>query len=212
MPIARICEQCGKEFWVDPSVLTRTNRGRQGRFCSRPCKSIAQAGNIGERFWSHVDKSAGPDTCWPWRGAIGHRGYGVIQVKSKQINAHRLAWELTYSPIPRGLICRHLICDNPPCCNPSHLAVGTHADNGHDKVMHGRSAKGERNGAYTHPERRVHVCGERNGAAKLTEQDVRRIRELVANGAVQRQLAKEFSVSPATICHIIKFSAWKHVI
>ena len=91
---------------------------------------------IAERFWKHVDRR-GPDECWPWMGARSC-GYGRVNVGQGEIrNAHSVAWELVNGPIPNGMhVCHH--CDNPPCCNPVHLWLGTPADNAHDREQKGR--------------------------------------------------------------------------
>ena len=103
-------------------------------------------------FWSMVDRN-GPtqphmtDGCWVWTG-IKHRGYGRFGQRGR---SHRIAYEATVGPIPEGAsVCHH--CDNPPCCNPAHLFVGTNADNVADMVAKGRQAKGDRHGLRLHPE------------------------------------------------------------
>jgi hypothetical protein len=97
---------------------------------------------VRERFWQHVDMSGGLFACWPWTGATFHWGHGAVKVNGRPWGAHRIAWELTRGPIPDGLlICHH--CDNPPCCNPAHLFVGTHThlDNVRDMDAKGRRGK-----------------------------------------------------------------------
>jgi hypothetical protein len=56
--------------------------------------------------------------------------------------AHRMAWEASNGPIPDGMILMHT-CDNPPCCNPEHLKLGTRAENNKDRAKKGRG-KGAR--------------------------------------------------------------------
>jgi len=102
----------------------------------------AQARPMDERFWGYVDKSAGPDACWPWTAARQDFGYGkffVKKVNRKAVfeGAHRMAWQLTRGDIPSGQCVRHG-CDNPPCCNPSHLQLGTQADNADDMAQRNR--------------------------------------------------------------------------
>lgn len=101
--------------------------------------------SLAERFWARVDRR-GADECWPWTGARVDgrkpyaKRYGVLRRGAtdgcRRVTAHRLAYELLVGPIPAGLHVLHT-CDNPPCCNPAHLWIGTHADN-----MADRKAKG----------------------------------------------------------------------
>src|SRR5690349_18328862 len=94
-----------------------------------------------KRFWSYVDRSAGPDACWPWMGYRDNRsGYGRFRADTVGYLPHR--WILGYArraPLDwsaREMACHS--CDNPSCCNPAHLYVGDQFQNMRDSVERGR--------------------------------------------------------------------------
>lgn len=142
------------------------------------------------RFWAKVDRSG---ACWEWRGGHNSRGYGMFRIFGKQKRAHRLAWEFTHGPIPAAMLVLHR-CDNPPCCNPEHLFLGTNDDNVRDKVAKSRQARGDR-----FPQ------------AKLTEEDVVNIRGLANVGVTQRAIAKDKHVSRSLIEQVVNRKIWRHV-
>jgi len=146
------------------------------------------------RFWSFVDER-GPDDCWEWQGHHIRKGYGQYTVREPlQMLAHRVAWELHHKQeVPEGMCVCHT-CDNPPCVNPAHLYLGTHTDNMRDRAERGRSAKGSQ-----------------NGNAKLTEDQVREIRQLRQAGWKYRQLAVRFGITPTTACQITHRTHWRHI-
>lgn len=96
-------------------------------------------GTVVERFWAKVDRR-GPDECWPWTGATQQTGYGRFRVDGRLQGAHRVAYVLTHGHLRPGAHVLHR-CDTPGCCNPSHLFLGTHADNMADKEAKGRGDK-----------------------------------------------------------------------
>lgn len=85
-----------------------------------------------EKFWKLVLKDT-PTFCWAWSGRTDAGGYGIVGGQ----RAHRLSYEIHNGPIPRGAVIRHR-CDNPPCCNPDHLLIGTAYDNNIDRATRRR--------------------------------------------------------------------------
>lgn len=79
--------------------------------------------------------------CLIWRGYTLPKGYGLISYQGKPMQTHRLAWKLAFGEIPPEMHVLHT-CDNPPCCNPEHLFLGTNQDNIDDKMRKGRHNNG----------------------------------------------------------------------
>lgn len=132
------------------------------------------------RFEAQVDRATTPDGCHPWTGAIRNKqGYGCF---GESLPAHRLALLQATGIDTQGDQCTLHTCDNPKCCNPAHLYVGSHAQNMQDKHRWGRQP-----------------LGERSPHAKLTQEQVMDIRARYAAGAKQTDLAKAYGVSQPTI-------------
>lgn len=151
-----------------------------------------------ERFWSKVQIGT-PDECWNWMGAKNPgMGYGKLLWTTKPKAfwriAHRTAWELTYVMIndPKILVCHS--CDNPLCCNPGHLFLGTHQANSDDKKRKGRGRWAK---------------GESNGRAKLTKQDVLEIRKLDRSGMTQAAIGSRFGIKQPQVSRIVRGTEWK---
>ena len=151
-----------------------------------------------DRFWKNVDKR-GPDECWPWKKSKrpGKWPYGMWSVGGKTVIAHRVAYamqdgfEAGLREIPEDMSVCH-ICDNPSCCNPKHLFLGTAQDNTADM-----DAK----------ERRGYVRGEANGNSKLT---LIQAQEIKRSTETYRELAERYSVSIPAIQSIKNGRTWIH--
>ena len=153
-----------------------------------------------ERYWSYVIKSENPDACWGWSGYADKAGYGTMNLRvnslrSNPVKAHRFSYELHFGPITGGLhVCHH--CDNPPCTNPSHLFLGTHADNMHDKAIKGIAVN--------------HVMwAAQNPRAKLDKDICLRIIDDYRRGGVsQTTLAQRYGVHQTMISYIVRGKHW----
>jgi HNH endonuclease len=151
-----------------------------------------------KRFWAYV-AIGNADTCWLWQGdTILHinnkAAYGRLNIAGKLLLAHRLSWEFIYGEIPSGLLVLHT-CDNGMCVNPHHLFLGTHLDNSNDKMQKGRQAI---------------VRGMKNPKAKLTDDDVRYIREHRSHMKL-KELAEMFNVTDVMISYICLRKSWAHI-
>ena len=151
--------------------------------------------SLAERFWEKVVVREQSE-CWTWTACVGRKGYGKIgsgQRDKPTVEAHIVSWELANGPRPAGMnVCHH--CDTPACVNPSHLFLGTQAENQADMVSKLRQ-----------------TLGEKNSMAKLTESDVRTIRALLRRGVMQKSIAVMFGVTDPTISNIKSGKTWSHV-
>lgn len=149
--------------------------------------------SLADRLWARV-AVMGEDECWEWLGARQPSGHGVIRSGLGTTGAHRAAWESEAGPIPSGMFVLHR-CDNPPCCNPRHLFLGTQADNLRDMWSKGRG----RGGANPNPLR-----GEAHPNAKLTDRQRDDAVLRVELGESRRSVARSFGVNPTVIDRLIQ--------
>lgn len=150
---------------------------------------MAETRPRGLPFWDIVDTSGGLDACWPWTGGKG-KGYGkILRRGMSESLAHRYAYSLAHphEPMPEAVMHE---CDNPPCCNPLHLTGGTRAENNRQAAERGLTASGER-----------------QGHAKLTDEQVREIRELRASGKPGAEIAALYGVTRGHVYHLA--NGWK---
>jgi hypothetical protein len=151
--------------------------------------------NIPEDVWKKINKKSSSE-CWEWMGCKSGDGYGAIQINKRTYSVHRLVYELTYDKIPTGLCVCHT-CDNPLCCNPKHLWVGTTQENLKDRDLKNRQS-------YSY--------GELCGTHKLITQEVLEIRRLFeTNQYTQKELGSKYNVSQSLISGIILKKKWVHI-
>ena len=139
-----------------------------------------------DRF--HTKYKVMSNGCWVWTAATATIGYGQFWA-GYSTYGHRFSY-LIHKGDPGSMSVCHT-CDNPSCVNPDHLWLGTYADNNRDKVLKGRSLKGEK-----------------NHTAKLTEEDVLAIRASTEDSVT---LAKRYNINRNHVYHILKRKSWKHI-
>lgn len=149
------------------------------------------------RFWRKVERG---DGCWNWRAGITKAGYGQMQRGRRgegMLLAHRVSWELHRGAIPDGLfVCHH--CDNRRCVRPTHLFLGTAADNNADMRAKGRA-------------RDVGPRGTAARSAKLNDAQVLYVRFALSDGRRGCELARELGVTQALISAIKLRRIWTHI-
>lgn len=142
------------------------------------------------RFFKKVRITPG---CWVWQAAL-RKGYGTFHVEgNKAVYAHRFSYEIHIGPMADGDVICHK-CDNPLCVNPDHLFQGTQKENITDRNLKGRQAKGER-----------------QGSAKLTQEQVDEIRRIYVRRHPEFStvaLSKKYGVSTSQLSNILLNKRW----
>jgi hypothetical protein len=167
------------------------NRKRAAEYRSRSANTdILDAIKNAQAFWSRVDIKSDAE-CWAWIGAKTKRGYGVYApLPGVLLRTHRVAYALFNGQFDESLFVCHK-CDNPICCNPSHLFLGTVKDNTADMDKKGR---------------RANVSGEANGAAKLT---IEQVRAIYSDPRTNKQIADDYQIEPTLASQIRLRKIWR---
>lgn len=141
--------------------------------------------DFSDPFWQMVERHSDSE-CWPWKGFTKPNGHGLTSYKSSPIHASRKAWILV-NGYPKSDLCVLHKCDYARCCNPSHLYLGTRADNMIDRF--GNIPAAER--------------APRGRPTVLTEAQLEQLWKLRRDGMLLTECAKRFNVHVATICRYI---------
>lgn len=179
------CE-CGIERVIPATKLT-TGWSTQ---CGRHKKEHE---SIESRFNKFVIKKEG---CWGWSGFKANGYPKLNRKKPKSSLASHVSWEIHNGEIPNDMCVLHK-CDNPECCNPSHLFLGTRTDNNRDRDEKGRT---------------VHLKGERVATSKFTENEVKEIIILHKSKSMKvNDIAKKFGTTPSYVSSLSNGKSWKHI-
>jgi hypothetical protein len=164
------------------------------------------AKNTMESFWARVDRLG--DGCWEWQGSKTSAGYGNLSWHGTRVQAHRVAYFLTFGGIKLATQFKHEgwaktyrrfvlhKCDNRACCRPDHLFLGSMRTNLLDAYSKGRKVQPK----------------SKHANAKLTAAQVRKIRaEYVAQGTRQVDLAARYGVTQRVISLIVRHETYKDI-
>jgi hypothetical protein len=182
---AQSCSICGDKHLARGLCQVHYNEARRrGEFAeSRYTTGLPVKERLAK--CSRRDAATG---CLLWTGNLNTAGYGRMSIGNVPLLAHRVAYATCVGPVPDGMFVCHS-CDRPACIEPSHLFLGTNADNMADKVAKGRQLQGEA----------VPV-------ATLTADQVLAIR---ADPRRQWVIAQEYGVTQGQVSFIKRFEQWQ---
>lgn len=160
---------------------------------TQPAVTIYQVSNLG-RVRSRANAGTKKINI-RWRLLDGYTspwGYQVFTMNGARRYVHRLvAFAFIGLPEPNQVV-RHL--DGNPFNNVvSNLAWGSAADNTEDRVRHGRTTKGTR-----------------NGNSKITDDDAREIVRRWQSGELRYQISRHFKITPESVGNIVGGRTWRH--
>lgn len=141
-------------------------------------------------FYAGLHKGSA-DECWPFEGgSYNRKGWhrqisGTAAGKKRNYGAHRVAYELFTGEIPTGQFVLHK-CDNPVCCNPDHLFLGTQSDNAKDMWAKGRGNSGSPKGKVL-------------GPSRFRKFDGDSVLAMYKAGKTQKQIGRHFGCSDVAI-------------
>lgn len=188
------CDQCGVRFTI--SYRINATRADRPKFCSRACFQAARKAaspTADQRFWALVDQR-GQSECWPWLGHRRQNGYGWFNLNGRSTNASRAAYILTKGPLTSTQFVCHS-CDNPSCCNPAHLWVGSAAENNRDRDLKGRGRHGVTPKGEAHPSSRLSLA---------------QVLEAYESSLPASVFAAKWGVTPQAIYNIRVGKSWAH--
>lgn len=171
-------------------VVREKNRAQQAEYRkANSSLGVLDAIRSVDDFWSRADVGA-EDSCWNWQGAKTNRGYGVYApMPGVLLRSHRVAYGLHHGGVDDEMFVCHK-CDNPSCCNPSHLFLGTPKENSDDMIQKGRKAV---------------LLGEDNPMSKLSRGSVR---QMFQDPRTNKEIASEYGISPSLVSMIRRRKLW----
>lgn len=204
------CAGCKELFLRQRNWALKTIRSGLNSYCSMVCRNFGlKADNDPEKreralseFWAKVDKTPGHGPngdCWEWSGAKDKHGYGLgtITLVKGTGKAHRVSYILTYGDFARSLCVCHK-CDNPSCCRPDHLFLGTPKENLEDCKNKGRN---------------FIPTGSLCGTSVFTDEQVVELRKDYSNGKYKnvQDMARILGFNHQTLMSMLKGKSYSNI-
>jgi hypothetical protein len=180
--VEKTCEWCGIAFKVNKA------RANSSFTCSNFCRTSRCGGKLEDKYNARVIRSIDTNACWSWRGTPNGNGYPTIGHKGKVLIASRVSYELHFGEFDKALWVLHK-CDNPICTNPTHLYLGTRADNMRDMVDRARQPRGER--------------------ARLSKLKLAQVKLIWLDDRPARIVAQDYGITRQTVRDIKNGKTWK---
>lgn len=181
------CDRPGTHDGMCPAHYTRVRKYGDAR-ADVPLRPRMDKATPAEKLDAYVDRSGGPDACWPWTRFCTKDGYGRMSVGKQMVAAHRMAHHLaTGDPLDRNIEIMHS-CDNPPCCNPAHLSPGSHRENMAQMSERDRARRGPTNAL----------------SRGLTEAQVAAARRIRSQGVRNQDIAELVGMSTSYISRLVR--------
>ena len=113
--------------------------------------------------------------------------------QKKTVTVHRLVIEAFHGPCPEGLQCAHLDGNNVNN-HSENLSWCSSKENHHQRIEHGKTG-----------------IGEKNGRAKLSKIEVIEMHERRLEGETLEALGQKYGVQKAAVWKIVHGHSWKHL-
>ena len=139
-------------------------------------------------YWENQSEEQ-DDGCILFLGQVNNMGYGKVTWEGKTHALHRLTCEAAYGPAPEDKPWALHKCGRHLCFNPEHLYWGTPPENYKDAIGHNRP-----------------------GMCKLSEQDVRWLRDQYSQGVKPGALLDKFNMSVEALRQVMRGRTYRWVV